>query len=37
LCVEYIRRQQAGKPMPDGEMLDLLLSEFKRSYKRKTT
>jgi uncharacterized protein (DUF697 family) len=37
LCVEYIRRQQAGKPMPDSEMLDLLLSEFKRSYKRKAT
>jgi uncharacterized protein (DUF697 family)/predicted GTPase len=35
LCIEYIRRQQAGQPMPQAEMLDLLLDEFKRNYKRK--
>jgi uncharacterized protein (DUF697 family)/predicted GTPase len=34
LCIEYVRRQQAGKPMPGAEMLDLLMSEYKRNYRR---
>ena len=37
LCIEYTRRQAAGHPMPDAEMLELLLSEFKRHYKRQHT
>ena len=35
LCVEYLRRQRAGRAMPSAEMLDVLMSEFKRRYKRK--
>jgi uncharacterized protein (DUF697 family)/GTP-binding protein EngB required for normal cell division len=35
LCVEYLRRQRAGRAMPSAEMLEVLMSEFKRRYKRK--
>lgn len=35
LCEEILRRQAAGEPMPSTEMLDMLLKEFQRQYKRK--
>lgn len=34
LCTEMLRREAAGKEMPRPEMLDFLLSEFERIYKR---
>lgn len=36
LCAEILKREAAGKPMPDTEMLDFLIAEFKRNYKRKS-
>ena len=35
LCIEYVHRQRSGKPMPETEMLEMLMNEFKRSYRRK--
>jgi uncharacterized protein (DUF697 family)/predicted GTPase len=35
VCVEYLKRERAGRAMPQAEMLDLLIAEFKKVYKRK--
>lgn len=35
VCAEILRRQDAGEPMPNAEMLDMLIAEFKRTYKLK--
>jgi uncharacterized protein (DUF697 family)/predicted GTPase len=37
LCMEYVRRQQAGRPMPGAEMLELLINEYKRNYRLKSS
>lgn len=37
LCVEYMRRQQAGLPMPQAEMLEMLMNEFKKNYRPRKT
>jgi uncharacterized protein (DUF697 family) len=34
LCVEYLRRTREGRAMPSSEMLDVLLGEFRRRYRR---
>jgi uncharacterized protein (DUF697 family) len=35
LCSEMLRRQAAGKPMPDVEMLPFLLSAYAKVFRRK--
>jgi len=34
LCSELLRRQAAGQPMPDSEMLTFLLANYQRRFKR---
>ena len=34
LCVEYLRRTRAGGVMPSSEMLEVLLGEFRRRYRK---
>ena len=34
LCSEMLRRQAAGRPMPDAEMLAFLLDAYEKTFRR---